>query len=257
MSTTNEPTDMMGYDTPEEVPTPKETPQEVMNRMMKEVKTDDEGKYIYPEDIDPLMKLAMANAKSYRDTQSGFTKSQQSLKEAEAERDALVKQLAEHSQKPLELSTEDQTELDKLYLEDPHAWRAKVNMLEQQSQDAVKEELTKVTDEVKQKAGAEYELERRFAYLEEFNSTRGDNQITTEMLDNDIPPRINKKLAEGSLTFESYMAEVSNYLDAGRVVSKETPPNTTDLNKSNGSQSPNGQTKQEEEGAISYGNQTF
>jgi len=257
----NKPEDMMGYEsqpteeTKPEATSTKETPQDTLNRMMKEVKTDEQGKIIYPDDIDPMLKLAMANAKSYRDTQSAYTKNQQSTKELEAERDALREKLAVHSQKPLELTTEQQTELDKLYVDNPNAWRAKMNMLEKQSSDAIQEELDTVTKEVTEKAGAEFELARRYSYLDEFNSTRGDNQITTDILDNDIPARINNKLANSEVTFEEYLTEVSDYLGAGKVVSKEAPAQTTDLNKANGGAVASGTTK--EEGQVDYSSMTF
>jgi len=258
----NQPEDMMGYEvpkaeeiTPSESSTTTETPQETVNRMMKEVKLDEQGKIIYPDDIDPMLKIAMATTKSYRDTQSAYTKNQQSAKELEAERDALQAKLAEHSQKPLELTTEQQSELDKLYVESPQAWRAKMNMLEKQSSDAIKEELTTVTEEVRQKAGAEFELARRYTYLEEFNSTRGENVITPDILDNDIPARINNKLANSEVTFEEYLVEVSDYLGAGKVVSKEAPSQTTNLNQANGGAVASGVTK--EEGAVDYGSMTF
>ena len=257
-----QPEDMMGYEppkeetvTPQETEATKETPQETVNRMMKEVKLDENGKIIYPDDIDPMLKIAMATTKSYRDTQSAYTKNQQSAKELEAERDALREKLATHSQKPLELTTEQQSELDKLYVDNPQAWRAKMNMLEKQSSDAIQAELDTVTKEVTEKAGAEFELARRYSYLEEFNSTRGDNQITTDILDNDIPARINNKLANSEVTFEEYLVEVSDYLGAGKVVSKETPAQTTDLNKANGGAVASGTTK--EEGQIDYSQQSF
>jgi len=263
MSTTtndNQPDDMMGYEVPKETeatevtPTAKETPQDTLNRMMKEVKQDDDGKYIYPDDIDPMLKLAMANAKSYRDTQSSYTKNQQTVKELEAEGTALREQLAKHSTKPLELTTEQQSELDKLYVDNPNAWRAKMNMLEKQSKDAIQEELTTVTKKVTEEAGAEFELARRYDYLEEFNGSRA-TPITTDILDNDIPNRINAKLANGKVTFEEYLAEVSDYLDKGQVVSKGTPASTTDLNKANGGAVATEVT--EKEGVLDYTSMTF
>ena len=259
----NQPEDMMGYETPkaeevkqEATSTTEETPQDTVNRMMREVKLDEQGKIIYPDDIDPMLKIAMATTKSYRDTQSAYTKNQQTVKELEAEREALKSKLATHSQKPLELTTEQQTELDKLYVENPNAWRAKMNMLEKQSSDAIQEELDTVTKEVTEKAGAEFELARRYTYLEDFNSNRDEaHQITTDVLDNDVPARINNKLAKGEVTFEEYMVEVSDYLDKGKTVSKTTATQTTDLNKSNGSAVAQGVTK--EEGTLDYGQMTF
>lgn len=262
--TTKEPkpttVDLMGYEsavapvTLPETKAPKDT-QTIINEAVKEVTVDDNGKYVYPENMDPMLKAAVAATKSYRDNQSGFTKSQQSLKETEAEVTALREQLAEHTSKPLELSTEDQTELDKLYTTDREAWRAKTNMLEQQSKEAIQAKLDEATETARKKASGEYELEQRYAYLKQFNEGR-EVQITPELLDTDIPPRITKKLAEGEITFELYLDEVSEYLETGKVISQPTTVTTTDLNKANGSTDAQ-KTDKEKQGELDYSQQTF
>ena len=253
--------DLMGYETakaPEttlpETSTAKDT-QTIINEAVKEVTVDDNGKYVYPENMDPVLKAAVAATKSYRDNQSGFTKSQQSLKETEAENIALKEQLANATQKPLELSTEDQTELDNLYTTDREAWRAKTNMLEQQSKEASEKAISEATDEARTKAGGEFELARRYEYLEEFNQGR-KIPITVELMDTDIPPRITKKLADGEITFEGYLDEVAEYIDADKVVSKTADTTTTDLNKANGGTSPSDADK-EKQGELDYSQQSF
>lgn len=208
--------------------------QTIINTAVKEVTVGDDGKYVYPKDMDPMLKAAVAATKSYRDNQSGFTKSQQSNKELEAETQALRKKLAEVTQGRLEITQEEKVELDNLKNTDPDAWRAKLNDIESKSRQAITDELESVTEEVRKKASGEYELERRYAYLDEFNEKR-EIKITPELLDNDIPPRITSKLAKGELTFEDYLDEVSEYLDKGKVVGNSKPTKTTDLNKANGS----------------------
>ena len=258
--TNTEPEDMMGYENLETAPTvtettqTAETPQETLNRHMKEVKLDENGKYIYPDDIDPMLKLAMANAKSYRDNQSGFTKSQQSLKETEAEVTALRGKLAKFTSKSLELSREDRQELNELKESNPEEWRQKLNQLELEAKDTIKEELESATEEAREKASGEFELERRYAYLEQFNVGR-KLQITPELLDSDVPPRITKKLAEGEVTFEEYLDEVDTYLSKGKTVSKTTQEVTTDLNQANGSSE--AMEAGSNEDGIDYSSMTF
>ena len=58
----------------------------------------------------------------------------------------------------------------------------------------------------------EFELRMRYEYLDEFNIGR-EVPITPEMLDDVIPYEITEKLAEGEVTFEEYLDEVSQYLD--------------------------------------------
>ena len=228
--------------------------QSLINKTAKEVTVGEDGKYIYPDDIDPMLKAAVAATKSYRDNQSGFTKSQQSLKEAEAESEALREKLATYTAKSLELTNEDQTRLNALKTSNPDEWRAELNRLESEAKASIQTELDNVTEEVRQKASGEFELDRRYAYLKEFNVGR-EIEITPELLDTDIPPRITKKLAEASITFEEYLDEVSEYLSKGKVVSKPGDTTTTNLNQANGSSTPGKQTKKD--GEIDYTSQTF
>ncbi len=261
--------DNMGYGTkaPEttlpETSTAKDT-QTIINDAVKQVTVDDNGKYVYPADMDPVLKAAVAATKSYRDNQSGFTKSQQGLKESEAENVLLRERLAETTKVPLELTPERAKELDDLMYIDPTAWRLEMNKLEQQSSIAANEALDTVTKEARSKASGEFELERRVNYLNEYNGSREGMTdkdgnplapITADVLDNDVPKRINDKLAKGEITFEAYVDEVSQYLVKGKVVSQGNPAQTADLNKANGSREAHKTSQKEDE--LDYSSMTL
>ncbi len=255
----NKPTDLMGYEDQIEHAPETSLPdtsnatdvQSIINKAVKEVTVDDNGKYVYPENIDPMLKAAVAATKSYRDNQSGFTKSQQSLKEAEAVVEALQEQIASSTTKPLELSREDQTELDTLYTNDPQAWRARMNMLEKQSNDAVQTKLDEATEVARTKAGGAYELQQRYDHLDTFNSSR-EVPITPDMMDNDVPPRITNQLAKREITFSEYLDAVAKYIDTDKKVSNTgAETTTTNLNMANGSSSPSKDDKVKQ-GEIDY-----
>lgn len=257
---TNKP-DLMGYEgqvaPANEITLPANSSEDVqttINKAVKEVTVDDNGKYVYPENMDPMLKAAVAATKSYRDNQSGFTKSRQEVKELEAEREILRDRLADVTSGHLELTKEQKVELEGLKNTDPDAWRIRLNDIESESKKAIQEELDSTTEEVRSKASGEHELERRYKYLEGFNEGR-EVEITPELLDNEIPPRITKKLAEGEYSFEEYLDAVSEYLDKGKVVSKVTPTITTDLNKVNGSGEAN--VAGEDEQTVDYSMQTL
>jgi len=259
----DKPADLMGYENQIETPSglataPTGAPEDVqslINRTVKEVTVDEKtGKYIYPDGIDPVLKAAVAATKSYRDNQSGFTKSQQSLKESEAEVTALREKLAGHTSKSLELTKEDQQTLDNLRDTDPDAWRQKLNRLESEAKTTIKEELDSATEEARSKASGDFELQQRYDYLDQFNEGR-DVPITPELLDSEIPPRITKKLADGDITFVQYLDDVSEYIDKGKVVATTPDTKTTDLNKANGSSKAGEQA--EEEGQLDYTSMTL
>ncbi len=69
-----------------------------------------------------------------------------------------------------------------------------------------------IMDDKYQHIYGDVEIERRYKYLDQFNIGR-EVPITPEMLDNDIPPMITDKLADGTVTFEEFLDEVSEYLD--------------------------------------------
>lgn len=257
--------DLMGYEgqvsSAEEVTLPDSVSdsndvQTLINKAVKEVTVDPKtGKYVYPKDMDPMLKAAVAATKSYRDNQSGFTKSQQTNKELEAERDELRQRLANVTAGRLELTAEESAELESLKNTNPEAWRTRLNDIESKSKEALQEELDSATETARKKASGEFELERRYEYLAEFNVGR-EVQITPELLDTDIPPRITKKLAEGTVTFEEYLDEVSEYLETGKVVGSKKPPVTKDLNKVNGT----GDAKEfgnKDEDVLDYSNTTL
>lgn len=252
--------DLMGYETPTTAETAQEAsqtvadPQTLINDAIKQVTVDDNGKLQYPAGMDPMLKAAVAASKSFRDTQSGFTKSRMELKEAEAEVTALREKLAETTKQSLELTPETQTELDELMYTDPKAWRAEMNKLEQQSSIVANETLDEVTKSARGTASAEFQMQERLSYLESFNGER-KTPITTDMLDNDVPKRISDKLANGELTFESYLDVVSTYLDTGKVVAQAVPTQTADLTQANGAST--AEASKEREAEVDYTQMTF
>jgi len=246
--------DLMGYEQNTEVVTPQETTepkdtQAIINDAIKEVTVGEDGKLVYPEGMDPMLKAAVAASKSFRDTQSGFTKAQMSLKESESENIFLKEQLAKQVG-TLELTPEKAKELDDLMYTNPKAWRQEMNKLEAQASGQYDTQI----EEVRTKSRADAELERRVNVLKEFNVGR-ETAITPDTLDNDIPARITNKLADGNITFEEYLEEVSTYLTKGKVVAQADPTTTTDLNKANGSSTAQPQTKKD--GELDYADIAF
>ncbi len=229
---------------------------EQVNKLLKEVTVSDDGKFVYPDNTPEHLRHAVATEKKYRDTQSGWSRTQQTLKEAEVERDALRNQIVQTSSSTLELSTEEEDRLTTLMYKDPVAWRRELNKLESEHNSQAAQVLDKTMGEVRQKAGAQFELDRRIEVLKGFNEGR-QTLVTPEVLDNDIPPRITKKLADGHLTFEGYLAEVDDYLSKGKVVQNAIVDNGTQLSQSAGSNEAPAVDTQLTEGTLDYSSVVF
>lgn len=142
--------------------------------------------------------------KRFKDTQASFTKSQQELKAAKAKLEVLEKLTTP----TIQLDEDAKQELDDLKFSDPDAWRVKMNTLEQEAK--VKHQ--SLLSEVESKASLQAELERRMQVLEDYNRSHPNNPITQELIDYDVPARINKKLESGEITFDEFISEVHQFI---------------------------------------------
>ena len=148
--------------------------------------------------------------KRFKDTQSAYTKSQQELKAAKAKLEALEKL----TQPVVQLDEATQAQLDELKYSNPEAWRDKMNSLEAEA----KLKHLSVLSEAEKIAMQQAELEQRAQILSEYNSKHPQNPITDEVIMFDVPPRITKKLENGEIGFEQFLAEAHNFLYAPKKV---------------------------------------
>ena len=192
-----------------------------------------DGKMQFAEDLDPAIKYA-ANAEiRRRDTQSAFTKTQQENQALKTENEQLF---GIYETETVKKFTEDeQAELEELKHTDQEAWRAKINELEASNRAKAKEQHA----QIKNKASEETEMQRRERVLTEHNDANPNFALTDDVIDNDIPPRITKKLEKGEITFEEYISECHTYLSAGKRIHTGDPaPDEPDLNQTPGSSTP-------------------
>jgi len=185
---------------------------------------------------EPTLEEKLATAEQRRkDTQAAYTKGQQKLKALEAQVTKLT-ELAEKAIKP-SLSAEEQEELEALKYEDPEAWREKLNSFETKAQTEARVKLEELTGEARVTAEQEFELSRREQVLEEFNAS-AKVAITDEIIANEVPPRITKKLEDGTVSFEDFLKEVSDYLETGKVVKNDDTLNQPNLSNMAGGKTP-------------------
>lgn len=182
----------------------------------------------------PEELLALAE-KRRKDTQAAYTKSQQALKAKEAELAKLKEQLNQRVQ--VSIPEDVKAELEELKYEDPEAWRNRMNTLEAEAKREQEAELANLTGEARKAAEAQFELSRRQQVLEEFNAS-ASVAITDELIANEVPPRITRKLDSGEISFEEFLNEVEDYVNIGKVVAKEETLDQPNLNKLGGGTEP-------------------
>lgn len=179
-----------------------------VNDVVKQMTKDENGVLQFPDnvEIDDSVKFAATTEKRRRDTESALGKTRLQLKTEEGLRGKLEKRVA--ADLALKMSPEAAEELELLQVNDPEAWRRKVNALEVEATTSFLSEQSTERDSLTQEA----ELGRRESVLAQFNSEHPDAKITDAVLLNEIPPRISKKLETGTITFEEFLTEANAFL---------------------------------------------
>jgi hypothetical protein len=231
----------------EDQPNTIEAIQAKVNQVLKEIKVDDNGKFIYPEGLDPAIRLAVAKEKAFRDTQAEFTRSRQELKQKEAELAALREQIAKYETPEANLTPEERKELEELKYINPDEWYKRMRALEAQAKEKVKEKLDEVQKEARQKTEAEIRKE----ILEEFNKSR-ETPLTQEVLELEIPPKYHKMVANGEISYIEFLEKAAAFLDAPKRVATPELETTTNIHTV-----PSGSIDHEKAPEIDYSSITF
>lgn len=189
-----------------------------------------------PEEVESneLLKLAVMSEKRRLDTVASYTKSQQALRVAEAERAELL------ATSKVTLTNEQLTELETLKETDVEAYYAKRTEFENLN----KTEFNKKLESVASQISAEEEISRRVQVLDKFQATH-NLVIDDDFIENELPARITKKLETGAVTFEQFLDEVLEFVN--KPIKTSVKPNQPDLSKEAGSSTPAHDEKQVKE----------
>lgn len=191
--------------------------QDQVNTVVGQMTTDDKGNAVIPEGVEVADDVLYAAKleKRHRDTQSAYTKSQQENKRLKAENNALASNW--EADAVSNLPATEQARLEELKTQDPDLWREEITTLETKQ----KEEFATRRTKVSETASAEVELASRQASLDAYNKANPERPLTDEVISNDIPPRITKKLETGEISFDEFVKQCDKYLTTPKVVKKE------------------------------------
>ena len=183
--------------------------------------------------VDPVIMFAATAEKRRRDTQSEFTKVSQKAKKLEAT-NAQLSQVFEQ-ELVQQMSPREAAELEELKFSDPDAWRNKLVTLEEANKGKIKEKL----QQIEQEAVGKTEIELRVEQLQAFNEAHPGFELNDEIVQNDIPPRITRKLEKGEISFAEFLQQSYDYLNKGKVIGAgEAPPDIPNLGKAPGGSTP-------------------
>lgn len=224
-----------------------------VNKAVTSMTKDAKGNYVLPDDLPEEVRFAAMSEKRFRDTQSSYTKSQQENKALKAEKAALVNKLQDVE---VVLTAEQAEELEELKFSDPEAWRKKMNSLEKEARTKRVAEIDEEIKQVSAKTLGEEEIERRKEVLEQFKADNEGFELSDEILANDIPPRISKKLEKGEISFEVFLEECRDYLKKGKVVKQEETLDQPNMSKVGGGSKPDANAVKEDI-VLSYKQETY
>lgn len=211
-----------------------------VNEVVSQFEVAEDGSLSLPDgvEVDEAILFAAKAEKRRRDTQSSYTKNQQETKRLQKENELLASKWEEDA--VAKLSASEQAELEELKTQDPDAWHNKLVSMKEEKQAKFQEKRKELSDTLT----AEEELAMREEELQLFNEANPEVQITDDVIENDIPPRITKKLAEGKVTFGEFLDECKTYLGKGKKIAPtDKPDSSKDMSQMHGSREPSEEAK--------------
>ncbi len=131
--------------------------------------------------------------------------------------------------------------------DDPDAWRAELNKLEQATYAAGQEKSKQTRESVTR----DVEIGRRAKLLADHNQQHPDAQITDDVLERDLPPRLVNKLNDGSISFDDFLIEASKYIATPKTIKSGEADNLPNLGKvGSGQDTPQGDSNTDYANAI-------
>lgn len=222
--------------------------------VLKEAKTDAKGNLILPDDLDPDVSYAATLEKRRRDTQAAHTKDRQELNALKSQNQILLEEALGVAE--LDLSEAQLEELEDLKISDPETWRKKMNAYEVEAKGKKR---TKVEDKVKTAAKSvldEEEIANRKVILEEFLEAHEGFYLDDDVIANDIPPRITKKLEKGEISFDEFLTQCYEYTQTGKVIKQEKVNSGPNMSRAPGGRNPDNRAVKEDI-IKSYNNETY
>lgn len=197
--------------------------EEKVKEVLADVKKDDLGKVILPENVDEAVAYAVKTELRRKDTQAEYTRARQKVKTLEAEKEKLAKKWEEDYIKSHGSLT---SEMQILKETDPDEYITKSienSKLHHKNFEEVKASITK-------EASKEAELARREIILEEYNAEFPNNPITDEVIQRDLPPRLYMDLESGKIDFATFVAKAGKILNATKVIKTPAAEDTPSFN---------------------------
>lgn len=168
-------------------------------------------------DPDPAPTKETNYEKRFKDTQKSYTQSQQKNSELEAVNKFLKEQL-DKQKIPLNITPEQEDELEQLKFSDPDAWKSKLDVIEKKS--------AKDREKSLAKAKFDSEISKRESILKEFIDKHPNFVINDKIIANQLPASYANELHNSKITFEAFLEKARKFLGAKKVILKSEDSNS-------------------------------
>jgi hypothetical protein len=217
---------------------------------------DEKGKLVLPDELSPVEKELVRQAKRTRDAQSALSKERLERAKLAATNAELEKLANSIIPEDFTLSPEELKELDEIKFKDPDAYRIRLNKLEAEAKKKQADKIRELTEKAQKEAENQAVSKTRIEVLEEFRKANPDIPLTDDVLVNDIPPRFMNELNAGKYDYSTYLQKVAEYLKTGKVVAQPGATEEHNLGNLAGGKTP-GQEAANKQGKQDYKKITF
>lgn len=222
---------------------------DVVSDALKVYRADEKGKVVIPDGTPPHVVTALKLEQQRRNSNSNYGKERARADRLEAENEALKANMGNLSL-PTGPTAEQLAELEELKYSNPDEWYKLKTEIDKLSTIQANTRVTDAVAQASKDADTAYTAkvakgrdESLSEMLTTHNTLNPDGQITQEMLNQEIPPSIVTKYHLGELTGTEFLASVSKFLYAGRVIKTEKTLGQPNIGSGNGSSTPPDEAK--------------
>lgn len=187
------------------------TVEQKLRQAVRETKRDENGKLVLPEGLTETEQFGVREAYRRGDTESSRSKLESQLKASKKTVESLTTKALNA---PPEDSAEEILRMNDLKITDPDKWRDLKNKKEAAHEQAIRTEV----QESETKATQDSIKESNEKLLEAFNQIHPNAQITDEVFEKDLPPRLKERYKKGDITFNQLLDEGHVYLLKNKVL---------------------------------------
>ena len=221
----------MEYETPTNSqpknPSDSTTQLDDVSEALKVYKADDKGKVVIPEGTPTHVATALKLEQQRRNSNSAYGKERSRADKLDEENTALKAQMALLAT-PSGPTAEQLVALEELKFTDPDAWFAMKTQLETAGKATAIARVTEAVGQATKDADVAYTAkvaqgrEKTMGeLLNTHNALNPEGVITQEMLNLEIPPSLVNQYAQGEVDGATFLAKVSKFLYADRVIKTE------------------------------------